>query len=54
MYRGSVFMSPDHVLFRIIGEPKPIMACYITALNCELLTIARVTCLHESCSESKA
>ena len=56
MYRGSVFMSPHiHVLFQDYRRTKASVTCYIiTTLNCELLTIARVTCLHESCSESKA
>ena len=55
MYCGSVFMSHHiHVLFQDYRRTKASVTCYITTLNCELLTIARVTCLHESCSESKA
>ena len=55
MYCGSVFMSHHiHVLFQDYRRTKASVTCYITTLNCDLLTIARVTCLHESCSESKA
>lgn len=56
MYCSSVFYVSlhPHSFFRTIGEPKASVTCYLTTLNCELLTIASTNCLHELCSQNKA